>query len=402
MADPMDLDRLLADCRLVVAYGVRSGRLPDGGLLAALAAAETLVAGGKREQVAQNDLGMELGRAVRALAPVTLEDLGSGWTPFEGWGHRAMRVILVLVAGVLILATSYYSQLYTQASSILGQLTEVQAIKLREKSERLFRFYLKNAQQLYVTDKDSNDAVVFEPFLRSYDELMSSYEKLSTYVPLSINLNNRSIGMPIVGDIIDGLRKSLGFKGGQMELVPESQRLPEFTASNAKDNGPSDEPNPELGPLRKKKELLERFLFMLGSDWYYQRLLNTQIYETQRTVAVLGIWILPALYGMLGAMLFQLKAILDPMIPNPPFERLFLCLTLGAFAGVSVFLILGPTPNKIFEGASSGLGAFAICFLLGFSLDVFFSILDRLVTFASQSIRTLGKGPAEKAASGPA
>jgi hypothetical protein len=87
------------------------------------------------------------------------------------------------------------------------------------------------------------------------------------------------------------------------------------------------------------------------------------------------------------------------MLPDAPMERLLIRFALGALAGISTTWLFGSTASRLLEGEGTGTTFFGIAFLLGFSIDVFFSILDRLVGFLSESIDKTGKSePAQPAA----
>ena len=109
-----------------------------------------------------------------------------------------------------------------------------------------------------------------------------------------------------------------------------------------------------------------------------------QLHETMNTF---GLWYLPALYGMLGACVYHMRRFLDPMAPNPSWTRTGFRIFLGAFAGIVVVWFWAPGAQKGADQAMmSTLSAFTVAFLVGFSIDIFFQALDRLVTKISQAI----------------
>jgi hypothetical protein len=108
-----------------------------------------------------------------------------------------------------------------------------------------------------------------------------------------------------------------------------------------------------------------------------------QLHDTMNTF---GLWYLPALYGMLGACVYHMRRFLDPMAPNPSWTRTGFRIFLGAFAGIVVVWFWSPGAQKGTDQAMSTLSAFTVAFLVGFSIDIFFQALDRLVTKVSQAI----------------
>lgn len=63
-------------------------------------------------------------------------------------------------------------------------------------------------------------------------------------------------------------------------------------------------------------------------------------------------------------------------------------LVLGGFAGIIVVWFWTPTSQKLTQPAFATLTSFGLAFLVGFSTDVFFQALDRLVTYLSQAVGT--------------
>ena len=82
-----------------------------------------------------------------------------------------------------------------------------------------------------------------------------------------------------------------------------------------------------------------------------------------------------------------MRRFLDPMAPNPSWTRTGFRIFLGAFAGIVVVWFWAPGAQKGADQAMmSTLSAFTVAFLVGFSIDIFFQALDRLVTKISQAI----------------
>jgi len=426
--DQADLAALIADAKLVLAYGARAGRLPDEKLESAI---EMASAANGPETMRLTQLTAALNQALKAIAPVTLLDLGSRWRPFSvGPGWRIGRIAFVLYALVLILVTGYYTQIYTQLNAILRELTEIQSQNLREKSERFYHFFVKNRKILLQSEWKADDDLVFEPYMSSYGSLQMLSDRLQTYVPLANNLIARSNSVPLISPV---LRFIEGKVGGPADPLIQSYISnkdypqapggpgPTVTTPNSGSGSVTGEaqiPGSEggIGPhtnasggqsrpdvqteqganwpnmLERDQEIRDRFLYVSGINTSYASYsLGTAIYECQRTTALLGVWVLPALFGLLGATVFQMRAILNPMVPEPSPERLVLRLALGCFAGISVFWVFGPAPQGIAEGTSSGIGAFGLAFLLGFSIDIFFTTLDRLIGAVSQTLAKSGE-----------
>ena len=100
----------------------------------------------------------------------------------------------------------------------------------------------------------------------------------------------------------------------------------------------------------------------------------------------MGSWVLPSFYGMLGAVIFHMRRFLDPTLPNPSWLRVIYRTLLGGFAGVIIVWFLTPSSQKLTQPAFATLTSFGLAFLVGFSTDVFFQALDRLVNYLSQAV----------------
>jgi hypothetical protein len=100
--------------------------------------------------------------------------------------------------------------------------------------------------------------------------------------------------------------------------------------------------------------------------------------------------ILPAVYGALGAIVFFMRPLLNPRLPNPGMTHTLYRIALGALAGM-ILAWLGMGMFGTDEAFKSvGLGLFAVAFILGFSIDVFFDLLDRLVGISRGAVKKIG------------
>ncbi|MGB3338519.1 MAG: hypothetical protein WBA73_15200 [Devosia sp.] len=112
------------------------------------------------------------------------------------------------------------------------------------------------------------------------------------------------------------------------------------------------------------------------------------------TVNIYGLWLLPALYGALGAALFYLRMVLDPLQPSPQFRRVIHRVTVGGFAGVIIAWIWAPSAQISGEFQNIGVNLFFVAFLVGYSIDIFFAVLDRLVVSVTASVGRIGTAQA--------
>lgn len=101
---------------------------------------------------------------------------------------------------------------------------------------------------------------------------------------------------------------------------------------------------------------------------------------------------LPALYGALGSLIYFLRRILDPLLPNPSLLPMIYRVALGALAGMVLAWFWDGTFNNNEAFQSIGFGLFTLAFVFGFAIDVFFTLLDRFVSLSTAAVSRIG-GP---------
>jgi len=118
--------------------------------------------------------------------------------------------------------------------------------------------------------------------------------------------------------------------------------------------------------------------------------LTSQIKTLGEVLTPYSLWILPAFYGALGAIMFHMRMILNPLLPNPPLARLIHRIALGALAGMILAWFMAPGTKLGGEVTGIGFSLFTFAFLFGFSLDIFFTILDQFVSMSVAGIKKFG------------
>lgn len=146
-----------------------------------------------------------------------------------------------------------------------------------------------------------------------------------------------------------------------------------------------------------KNQLLTDFRCLMNLDQVNFVLANEPEFfalyprRLRQSLDVLGRWMLPGIYGALGAILFTMRSFLNPIVPDPKPATVFLRMFLGAFAGVIVGWFWAPDASATLEVTDSvSLGLLTIAFMFGFAIDVFFALLDRAVQLARNAVSNLG------------
>ncbi|WP_224543218.1 hypothetical protein [Mesorhizobium sp. CA16] len=118
--------------------------------------------------------------------------------------------------------------------------------------------------------------------------------------------------------------------------------------------------------------------------------LTLQAKTLSEVLSPYALWILPALYGALGGIMFHMRMILNPLLPNPPLSRLIHRIALGGLAGMILAWFMAPGTKLGGEVTGIGFSLFTFAFLFGFSLDIFFAILDQFVSMSVAGIKKFG------------
>ena len=119
----------------------------------------------------------------------------------------------------------------------------------------------------------------------------------------------------------------------------------------------------------------------------YDYPVDPMIYQTRNSVHLLVSWLLPFLYGLLGACVFVMRDLLHDNVLNKvrgdarnvDLLTLLLRVALGGLAGIIIGWFSVPTS---LTGSSAAISIssipFGMAFLAGFSIESLFALLDRL------------------------
>ncbi|MCT8158988.1 hypothetical protein [Pseudoruegeria sp. SHC-113] len=415
------LAELLEDAGLVAAYGRNTGKLNDTQLFEALqkAHAAQALSWGSPEVV---EVQKALNAAVARIRPVSLVDLKSGWNPFvkpASGGKRTAttKIAFVIAAFFLIFVCGYLTVWQQQASVILSQVSALQSAREEAiTNEVVLRILEHDAQTLADGSFPATTSVFFREKVRELRDLderertliqhaqrqsqriypwVPAYLRAKAYFSTPVpqqslaSLPQAPLVEPAVGpqarspcaDHVRVLANPAGPEGLAVitmfgRTVQHHDSL--IRAIKCFANIQSDSPQ-ALGNSRQR--------------------LNALALGISNKVDILSRWWLPALYGALGAMMFTMRALLNPFLPDPGPVRILLRVFLGSFAGISIAWFWSGEPDALFDVSGISLGLLTIAFLFGFAIDVFFSLLDRLVMQANAAIGRIGADPPEAAES---
>jgi hypothetical protein len=101
--------------------------------------------------------------------------------------------------------------------------------------------------------------------------------------------------------------------------------------------------------------------------------------ELELATSFVGGFLLPVLYGMLGAIAFVLRRLSDDNLGQDevrdPRNRYSLRVPIGALSGLAAGWLLQPTAGTV----TSSLSPFALAFVAGYSAELVFAAMDRVV-----------------------
>lgn len=411
--DPNFVERVVSDAEAVAEVGVNLGRFKDPGqLLDAVAAVRGAQAAGTVAPAQIAALQSAMNQAVPAISPITLNDLRSGWRPFGRAAiSKSKAAILVALCIILLFLTGSFTLLYDRTVAHLNMMQEFQSSRVQEAALRLYQFVKTNEEQVASGGALSRDTAMKEKLweqllyayqidrkLRSYGEItsyidnvvnpysiFSSYvyrtreliEKKNKEVPSDVERYSKS-ALPYVGQNgLDVLRDTSKVKV-EMSSWKFSRDCPDGSVSGV-DNKNMMKSHCYIGRDLEEMSLLMSALG-LSYDPQSPQYFFTEIFKRQVDMIQLGNWTLPALYGTLGAVIFYLRRFLDPAYPNPSTTALVFRIVLGGFAGIVVVWIWAPPSGNFGQLAFASIPSFGVAFLVGFSTEVFFQLLDRAVS----------------------
>lgn len=425
-ADPPDLDPFLRDlfddARRLATYGRYASVFRNDELFQAIAEAELVhtptVSSPEivKLQMILNDLGA-------AIPFETQAALKKGWDPASSYINYPRRTYRIIVLAILLmLSTGSLTITYNRGLALLSELGALAELGYRSRMDTLIWDNSEARAQLARLSDDSNPTELHlarDAQFSSEYEIRTLSERMNSAYAQSVTFERDA------RFLLPGVRPSWCFGIGVANTVRTYFSLPAIADGDclwqALSTDPKallQKPDPDCLDKVVKEEDAGRdvnaeagsYIVRFTNDMVRTRArlecmglvnlgpqdlvppISTLIGLVNDRLSPFALWLLPALYGAMGAMLFHLRMILNPLKPDPPLARLLLRLSLGALAGIVLTWFFVPGSRLNVEVANVGFTLFAFAFLFGFSLDVFFAILDRFVATSVASIQRLGGG----------
>jgi len=375
-----ETEELLKDARLVIDYAVRIGKLPDETLIKAINSLQSSPGEGVTQDL--GPLLAALNNGIRAIAPMTLLELRAGQNPFDPKNQRLTRKLqmfmCLLTIGLTGIVASFTEYLHRQETAIkaLRQVQDTNPLDKLNALRRMVRFDK-------VLDQDS--AIHHDQYHRAVRELRDLQSKLSgTYELVSNVAENApwSFARRI-------FLRSAEYSATSQAIAATAEKATLPYSDDCDQKPLSGAPGmPTYAPWLSSvmADLLEEYCFAKKTNLLLS-LPNTAgpVFRIQTSMAALSGWVLPFLYGLLGALVFVMRDLLNPRTPTAGFFPVLLRVSLGGIAGIIIGWFWIPSASKAADLANITSIPFGLAFLTGFSIDVLFSLLDRLNRTISDS-----------------
>jgi hypothetical protein len=395
---------LLDDARLVFDYGIRVGRLPDDSLARAIDTAERSIEDDQRPDV--KPLAAALGDAVKAIAPITLLDLRFGNSPFHsGYQTRLKRRQYRLVSLTVFLAVliAYYSIALHREENALHDLQEIQNARIIEKTASL-RKLVQQEEAFSVRDSRYDQYRQLLGELRDLEARRQSiYERVDRL--------SRGSDWPIPRWATD--LASRIFARGLSLATNNSDKNASTTNTNTstRTETPSQWAdictNVDAINLRPTAPQILKWIDGIGveqlNEYCFLKKVDlgygvgnyaspfVAVSQVRDKILLQSAWILPFLSGLLGAAVYMLRDALDPRTATVGSTLSIVRLAMGGIAGIIIGWFWAPT-----NAATASIGVassvpFALAFITGFSIEILFSVLDRVNrTILDETVRRKG------------
>ncbi|TPI64589.1 hypothetical protein FJ417_02870 [Mesorhizobium sp. B3-1-7] len=427
--DPL-VSGLLADAKLVAGYG-RYGVFKDSALFAAIGDAEKLndATASQPEVVKLQTVFNDCSNTVPFS---TLAALRTGWSPGDMSRRTALATYFLIALSVtMMIVIGKLTYVYNRGVSINAELQEI------DNNDFSARFG-QSIRQVWATKKQLSSAaaqqasatdltLLKDAYYNSVDSLHSLDQRFSSLLvraqgfmtqeapfPLwgmqwaycKLSASSAKAGAPI--DFSNPRQMAIDqFCGQQIALAQQqsgagnSQPLKQsdFDCRNNGNTEGGTQAVSATGIAGQAEDVNADFdeatrdLQCEGVITITPNSISTLTLQAKTLSEVLSpyaLWILPALYGALGGIMFHMRMILNPLLPNPPLSRLIHRIALGGLAGMILAWFMAPGTKLGGEVTGIGFSLFTFAFLFGFSLDIFFAILDQFVSMSVAGIKKFG------------
>jgi hypothetical protein len=396
---------VLEDAKLAAAHASARGRIEDASVLDRLAALE-----GKKPANFTPADEQELNKIVNTLAkwihPLSIEELRKGQDGSASFLTRmgqtaraysatsfSIPASIFVVCIVVIIAIIPLTTLYNRLT--------LSIVELREVEEKDFFSILYQGRSLWqevAADKSKTEQAT---------DLRNSIKRLRE-LESKINVNNLAIYSTVDLSLgaprwVTVILAAYGLGSSSVSPVSAGGAAASAEASPAASGPAAATPCTDQDDVCWNKQFMVAYGLGIAAADVSAAYFNRR--QAEAAASLLGGSMLPVLYGLLGASVYLLRRYLGETtgeLERDLAMRAYLRLGLGGIAGLAIGWFWAPTVGKTgVEGVVNlSTAPFALAFLAGFSIELLFSILDRII--AAINPNTAARSPAGPRQAGPA
>jgi hypothetical protein len=409
---------MLNDARLVAAYASRSAMPVPTEITQTLIGIDEKIRAATCTLQDEQSLNSALARLLELVKPTTLSQIKAEENPtlahrmlrpLRGRGHYILGAVVNAFGIVLVLVIIPLTTNFNLISVVLSKLNSTDTSQyfevLRDTTELVRKTErtqppAAGAAQISASDNSQPmETITIEyvskrkenlKFLREVDATVTNLG--ATLSPL-LNVENGApdwclLVLRIYGkagwcrDLLDP-----GTMIQQADSVPaDTQQV--VSAPVAVDD--TEEADDDAKSMQQTAEHLGLSLSAVDQIKYTYLLKN----QAESLALILGGSVLPLLYGFLGASVYLMRQFFGEARTEPKFAggnwvmgRVLLRLGLGGVAGLAIGWFWTPTAaQSVTDITTFTTTPFALAFLAGFSIELLFSILDRIINAISPGV----------------
>lgn len=296
--------------------------------------------------------------------------------PTRYWlGVAVRRVGLILFSLLLILMAAYASSMVSLGLRIKTDIAAISAIDVHGKARELMDapagrdkaakldetlFVLRHAASTYLSVDMAYRrltcmaAHLYKPLTKVVDNQLPPCEggpgtSDKPFIPQLLMASSPAVTLDYLPNA-DPSKLKRSIASGAVSLLPQSevQRVSHYLVSNGIDIPAT---------LQQQLKTIER--------------------ETDCYMDFFGGWLLPVVCGLLGGLVYVMRMLLEPA-SNVGLKDIAIRVLAGGIAGLVVGWFLAP--SALSSGSTVQITAtpFGLAFFAGFSIDVLFTLMDRL------------------------
>jgi hypothetical protein len=324
--------------------------------------------------------------------------------PMQTWKNLALFVPISL--GFLFLFGSlYYTRLAIEGAGLAAKMNAVLAVDIQAKSDSIVAML----RPLLPSGVEGDAADLLEAVApsgggtettnRAAAEALRALEDLKFHVVMANELmnqiqpTNRMFGY-------NGLRRGWPKVGlGKIEKIESTQGTIGPQAAIQKSDPADADPEvtkpqeihfpatyPALADYNGYLAEIRSFAYSSNGPALVSPQHLTMVYSLERdellaNIEITNKWMLPVLYGALGAVLYVLARHFNPFAPSLSLARVALRITFAMFVAVTISMLFVPTNVMSPTIVSTPSGIFLLCFIAGYSTDTFIRFLSKLNTY---------------------